>query len=134
MIIAVSIDREFDNYTELYTSLIDLSSNSKFREFCGLESPILERFQKESKKPTQLFKIDWGVDKSTPKEFVKLNKVNKPYNSQAPALAAKKVVSYATHIVEFGKGDYNISKLGKESLETIRPDKKTVAATKRYKF
>lgn len=134
MIIAVSLDREFDNYTELYTSLLDLSSNSKFREFCGLESALLSRFQLESKKPTQLFKIDWGVSPSTPKEFIKLNKGNKPYNSQAPALAAKKLVTYATHMVEFGKGDYNISKLGKESLEIIRPDKKTVAATKRYKF
>ena len=134
MIIAISLDREFDNYNELYTSLVDLANNSKFREFCGLECPILTRFLTESKKPTQLFKIDWGVTPSTPKEFIKLNKGNKPYNSQAPTLAAKKVVSYATHIVEFGKGDYNISKLGKDSLEIIRPDKKTVAATKRYKF
>ena len=96
MIVAISIDREFDNYTEFYTSLVDISTASGFKEFCGLESPILSRFITEAKKPVQTFKIDWGVSKSTPQEFVKMNKNNKPYNSQAPFDAAKKVVAYAT--------------------------------------
>jgi hypothetical protein len=134
MIVAISIDREFDNYTEFYTSLIDIASTAGFKEFCGLDSPILSRFITEAKKPTQTFSIDWGVSKSTPQEFVKLNKNNKPYNSQAPFDAAKKVVAYATHVVEFGKGDFNINKLAKNNLHVVRADAKVSAAAKRYKF
>ena len=134
MIVAISIDREFDNYTEFYTSLIDIASTTGFREFCGLDSVLLSRFATESKKPVQSFKIDWGVSKSTPEEFIKMNKNNKPYNSQGPAEAAKKVVVYATHVVEFGKGDFNINKLAKNNLQTVRADAKVTSAAKRYKF
>lgn len=129
MIIAISLDKEFDNYSEFHGALSSLAANPNFKEFCGLESTLLSRFKSDAHKPIQIFKINWGVDKNTPKDNIKMNKANKPYDSAAPLNAAKRVVEYATHIVEFGKGDYNINKLAR-----VSPDKKVIALNKKYNF
>ena len=134
MIIAISLDREFDNYSEFFGVLTSLAAEKDFKEFCGVESSILTRFKQETRKPVQSFKINWGVSKDTPKDNIKMNKAGKPYDSAGPLNAAKKVVDYATHVVEFGKGDYTINKLGKDKLIRVSPDKKVVAINKKYNF
>lgn len=131
--VAISIDREYDNYGELRLALEIIAKSEGFTEFCSLESDIIKRYRDDTGRPVQLFKIDWKVYDNTPKDLIKNNKLGKPYNSGAPAIAAKKLVDYATDIIIFGKGDYNINKMGK-SLKEILLTKKAIADSKRYKF
>lgn len=124
MKLAVSIDKNFSNYKELRETL----SKIPFTELVGFSHPLLETFSKEENKPLQKFDIDWNNIEGAAN--VKQSAYGKKYNADAPAEAANKVVKYATHLIIFGHGDYNITKLGQSAgLEEVAVEKK-----KRYKF
>ena len=133
MIVIVSIDKEFDNYTELASCLNQIASSENFREFSSLDHPLLQRYLKEFNKPIQFFKIEWGNIKGAPN--VKTNKFGKPYDADAPIAAAKKILDYSSHCVEFGKGNYNISQCLKDKdITMINLPKEVKNANKRYRF
>ena len=73
--------------------------------------------------------IDWANIVGA--KNIKHNNYGKPYNADAPAEAAQKLVDYVDEIVEFGGGDYSISKLGKSKI--VKKDS-VVGLEKKYKF
>ena len=133
MIVAISLDKSFDDYNELSKYLNDVSKNTEFREFCAVPHKLIERYQQEFKKPIQYFKIDWG--NMVGATNIKKNAYGKPFNGDAPAVAERDVVEYSTHYIEFGKGDYNINQLAKsKKLQLIAPTHEVASTTKRYQF
>ena len=123
MKLAVSIDKNYSNYQELAETL----NKIEFTELVGISHPLLETYRKETNAPIQTFDIKWNeMDDAT---NIKESAFGKKYNADAPLQAATKVVQYATHLIVFGHGDYNVNKLGQESLEQIIRETK-----KRYKF
>lgn len=123
MKLAVSIDKNYSNYAELKETLGKID----FTELVGIPHPLLENFHKETNAPLQTFEIKWNeISDAT---NIKESTSGKKYNADAPFRAASKVVDYATHLIIFGHGDYNVNKLGQECLEQIERIQK-----KRYKF
>lgn len=123
MKLAVSIDKNYSNYKELYETL----SKIEFTELVGISHPLLETYRKETNAPIQTFDIKWNEIEDAAN--IKESAFGKKYNADAPLKAASKVVEYATHLIIFGHGDYNVNKLGQEALEQIVRESK-----KRYKF
>lgn len=119
MIIAVSIEKGFDDYSEISKLSSIPKSYLQFSEFAALKNPLLENFRKEFGYSIQYFEILWKDILGVPKSLIKENKFGK-YNINAPALAAKNLVNYATHYVEFGRGDYNISQAIKEKPSLVK--------------
>lgn len=132
MIVAISIDKDFNNFDELKESLNSIAATPGFKGFMSLEHGLIAKFTNFSKLKVQTFPIAWGdLDGAV---NIKPNKFGKNYNADAPLLAAKKVVEASTHIVSFGNGDFNINKLSKDNLEKLTIDKAVSSAHKRYKF
>jgi len=128
MIVLISIDREFDNQEELQLTLDEIKKDPNFVKFISVDHKAVL-----GHKLVEITPIAWG-DLDDDEQFIKKNKFGKKYNSRAPELAAKKVVALATHIVEFGKGDYNINKLAKGVLTPVKINKQVTSSAKRYKF
>lgn len=138
MIIAVSIEKGFDDYSEISKLSNIPKTYLQFSEFAGFKHPLLETFRKEFGYSIQYFEINWKDILGVPKSLIKENKFGK-YNINAPAVAAKNLIDYATHYIEFGRGDYNISQAIKGKPDIIKisftdskeTDKK---GQKRYNF
>lgn len=131
IILCVSIDSTFDDYGYLCDKL----NSIQFNKLTCTTNKLVSRYAKEFNKPLQEFQINWG-DLTAPNAIIKKNKFGKPYNYNAPADAASKVVAYATHVINFGKGEYNISKLASGNLVEIvvEEQKQETNTKKRYQF
>ena len=139
MIVLISIDRDYDNYTEFCKVLQEVQRCSEFREFCCIKHDLIERYRAEYNCPVNIIQINWSdFSQISSKSDIKQNKFGKNYNSLAPTIAAKLACSYSTHYVSFGKGDYSISQLLKEGsdFDLIKFDLSSTVFTesKKYNF
>lgn len=135
MIVLISIDKDYNNYSEFSETLQSIQNRQDFSEFCCIENSMCDRYREEYKAPMEKFKINWGDLSGLKRSDIKSNKWGKEYNSRAPAIAAEKVCAYATHIIEFGKGDYSISQALKDfNLIKITAQKQIGSTSKRYNF
>jgi hypothetical protein len=127
MRIAISLPKGYDQYENMCVAI----NAQQFDELVAIKNHLLERYKQEFNKPIQFFDIDWNNIVGS--KNVKSNRFGKMYNADAPETAAKKVVDYATHIMEFAEGDYNINKLAKaKGLPFLQVEKDKI--NKRYKF
>lgn len=128
MRLAISVDREFDNYGLMCAILdkVDLT------ELVCLENDLVQRYAKDRGKALQTFRIKW--DEISGAKNTKKNKFGKLYNADAPADAAASVVKEATHFVVFGNGDYNINKEAKSTGLALLSFEQEKNESKRYKF
>lgn len=124
MIVGISIGRGFDNVSEIYKVLDSL----KPTEICSIKNDKIKHYCKDRNISFEEIRIDW--ENIIGAKNIKTNKFGKPFNADAPAEAAKKLVDYVDHIVEFGGGDYSISKLGKSKLLK----KESISTEKKFKF
>lgn len=124
MIVGISIGRGFDNISEIYKVLDSI----KPTEICALKNDKIKHYCKDRGICFQEIGIDWGNIVGATN--IKINKFGKPFNADAPAEAAQKLVDYVDSIVEFGGGDYSISKLGKSKLLK----KESISTEKKFKF
>ena len=124
MILGISIGRGFDNISEIYKVLDSI----KPTEVCTLTNDKIKHYCKDRGICFQEIKIEWGNIVGATN--IKTNKFGKPFNADAPSEAAKKLVEYVDNIVEFGGGDYSISKLGKSKLLK----KESISTEKKFKF
>lgn len=133
-IVAVSLDYTFKDYKELSSILRSVEKDEDFSEFVGFNEPLLLQYKNEFRSPIQFFKIDWGNIIGA--ENIKENKYGKPYNADAPMIAAKQVAKYATHIVKIGKGNFSINKCASElKLPEIQiKSQNEPQKNKKYKF
>lgn len=125
MIVGISIGRGFDNISEVYKVLDAL----KPTEVCSLKNDKIKIYCKDRHISYEEISIDWGNIIGA--KNIKHNNYGKPYNADAPAEAAQKLVDYVDQIVEFGGGDFSISKFGKSKI--VKQDK-MVNLEKKYKF
>jgi len=133
MIVAVSIDRDFDDYAKFSDTLQNIESSNTAVEFCSIGKPeLLLRYKEEFGSNVNVFEIFWKVNSETLKKDIKQGKFG-PYDSGAPLAAARRVAGYCTHFINFGNGDYNISR---ECLNLERPEItfSSQETSKRYKF
>jgi len=130
--VALSIDREFEDYAELRSTLEEVAKTEGFIKFVSLDHKMAAKFAASSKIGVEIIPIIWDATEGS--KNLKPNKFGKMYDADAPLDAAKKVVASSTHILELGRGDFNISRLSKDILETIEVDKSTSDTSKRYKF
>lgn len=119
----VSIGREFENYDLLEKTL----KSTEFDVLLGIDHPFLKTYCTQNSVSHNITPIAWSDTKNATN--IKTNKWDKPYNADAPQIAAEKAVQHGTHILKFGIGDYNLNKAaqtaGLQELET---------KTKRYRF
>lgn len=135
MIVLISIDKDYNNYSEFSETLQQIEKKSDFREFCCISNSLCDRYHTEYRSAIQKFKIEWDNLSCVSKSDIKTNKWGAPYNSRAPAIASEKICKYATHIIEFGKGDYSISQALKNfNLTKIETDRQSNHVSKRYNF
>lgn len=135
MIVLISVDKDYNNYSEFADILQEIQKKLEFREFCCLDNDLCDRYHTEHRPALQKFKIDWGNLSGAKRGDIKTNKWGKEYNSKAPAVAAEKICKYATHIIEFGKGDYSISQASKDfNLTKIEVSGRSNSVSKRYNF
>lgn len=139
MIVLISIDRSYDNYTEFSNILQEIEKRDQFKEFCCVKNELVERYRSEYHSPVNIININWSDFSSiSSKADIKQNKSGKNYNALAPMIAAKNACKYSTHYVEFGKGDYSISQLvkngGEFDLTKIESSKKNLTESKKYNF
>ena len=125
MIVGISIGRGFDNISEEYKVIDAL----KPKEVCSLKNDKIKIYCKDRHISYEEISIDWGNIIGA--KNIKHNNYGKPYNADAPAEAAQKLVDYVDQIVEFGGGDFSISKFGKSKI--VKQDK-MVNLEKKYKF
>jgi hypothetical protein len=125
MIVGISIGRGFDNISEIYKVLDAM----KPTEVCSLKNDKIKTYCKDRHISYEEITIDWSNIIGA--KNIKHNNYGKPYNADAPAEAAQKLVDYVDEIVEFGGGDFSISKFGKSKI--VKQDK-MVNLEKKYKF
>lgn len=118
-VVAISVEWTFTNYTEFSRALQEIEKDPDFSEFVCSPNKLTSQYKNEFRSPMQFFEIDWSdVENAT---NIKTNKFGKPYNGDAPAKAAAKIVDYATHYIVFGKGDYHTNRLAREAgLEEVK--------------
>jgi hypothetical protein len=135
MIVLISVDKDYNNYSEFSDLLQQIEKKSNFREFCCISGQLCDRYHTEYRSPFQKIRIEWDDIIGINKADIKTNKWGKEYNSRAPSIAAEKACAYSTHIIEFGKGDYSISQASKNfTLEKINTDSRVESPSKRYNF
>ena len=125
MKLGISIGRGFDNISEIYKVL----DTMKPTEVCSLKNDKIKHYCKDRHISFEEITINWSNIVGA--KNIKHNNYGKPYNADAPAEAAQKLVDYVDEIVEFGGGDYSISKLGKSKI--VKKDS-VVGLEKKYKF
>lgn len=134
MMVSISLDKKFNCYKEFSATLDEIALDPKFQGFVSLEHPLASQYFDKGKHKNKLkvYGINWADINGS--DNIKTNRFGKQYNADAPLIAAKSLVASSTHIIEFGKGDYNINKLAKGVLEPVKIDKKVIGLEKRYKF